>query len=91
MIPHFLHLSPPQDMLATTFLKENRWNARASPTFTNDGLSLIFGVRENSIRGWTNNQAFDKGANIVESLDPDPDRTRIGTYHSSFLETTVLE
>ena len=67
-------------MLATTFLKENRWNAKASPALSEDGIELIFGVRSNSVRGWTSTQDFDRGANLVESLDSDPSSGRTGTY-----------
>ena len=72
-------------MLATTFLKENRWNAKASPMLSQDGLDLIFGVRANSVRGWTSTQDFNQGANMVLSLDSDPSAGRVGTFTEKML------
>ena len=56
-------------MLATTFLKENRWNAIAGPSLSSDGLDLYFGVRENGIRGWNGAEDFHENANVaVENI-----------------------
>ena len=65
------------DNLSTFFLKENRWNAVASPTFTADGLELYFGVRQHRIRGWTGNRPFnDFGTIAVDGLPENPDIPR---------------
>jgi hypothetical protein len=58
--------------LFTHFLRESRWNAVAAPAVTADGMDVIFGVRENKVRGWTGLEDFDKLADMEQSLGKDP-------------------
>jgi len=68
-------------MLKTFFLKQNRWNAVAPPVLSNDGLDLIFGVRANGLRAWTNFQDFDRIGNININLTPDTNDARARKYN----------
>jgi hypothetical protein len=63
--------------LATFFLREARWNAIAAPAVTADGLKVVFGVRANSIRGWTGAEDFDDIALLAQNLGSDPDDERL--------------
>lgn len=59
--------------LHTIFLKENRWNAVASPTISEDGLYLYYGIRMHQVRGWTTNRDFNDFGNLaVDSLPANP-------------------
>ena len=70
--------------LSTTFLREVRWNSILAPIFSSDGLKAIFGVRENSIRGWTataqNSNDFSENGNVVKSVTANAATPREGMY-----------
>jgi len=86
------------EILSTSFLKENRWNSIAGPTISSDGLDLLFGVRSNSVRGWTGALDFTQNANVARTLDVDTAEPRMaipyspvfsGSEESFFVSTTV--
>lgn len=58
--------------LFTYFLREARWNAVAAPALTTDGMNVVFGVRENKVRGWTGLKDFDELPDMKQSLGKDP-------------------
>ncbi|KAL3936326.1 MAG: hypothetical protein SGARI_002605, partial [Bacillariaceae sp.] len=63
--------------LHTFFLRETRWNAIAAPTLSRDGMDVLFGIRENGVRGWTGVVDFDRLADFKQNLGKDPvDETR---------------
>ena len=65
-------------------MREVRWNSILAPIFSSDGLKAIFGVRENSIRGWTataqNSNDFSENGNVVESVTANAATPREGMY-----------
>lgn len=66
--------------LFTYFLRETRWNAVSAPAITEDGMDVVFGVRENKVRGWTGLEDFDKLADLTQSLGIDPNDSRLRKY-----------
>ncbi|KAL3919798.1 MAG: hypothetical protein SGILL_003571 [Bacillariaceae sp.] len=63
--------------LHTFFLRETRWNAIAPPALSNDGMDVLFGMRENGVRGWTGLETFDKLADFKQNLGKDPEDDRL--------------
>jgi hypothetical protein len=59
--------------LFTYFLREVRWNAIAAPAVTEDGMSVVFGTRENVVQGWTGSEDFNGRASLELTLGPDPE------------------
>ena len=68
--------------LETTFLREVRWNAVAKPVLSKDGLSLLFGVRANSVRGWTGFNDYYENGNIVQTLTENESDIREGKLYA---------
>lgn len=59
--------------LATSFLKENRWNAIAPPALSVDGMDAVFGITGNGVRGWTSVEDFDQLAFLTQNLGANPE------------------